>query len=125
MPKGAGMMAGLIFAIVATGAATISRASAPGPSAEVVVVGNGSVLVPPDIAKINYSVRGEGVSARSAIDNLATKRAAIELDVAASGLSQIKWSSGELKVNEDRGKNCVAVMMQPHYRPLSAGLKEI
>ena len=80
------------------------------------VVGTGTVKTAPDVAVINYSVRGEGQTSDAAVGALVARRNRIEAGLATFG-AKVEVRTGRMAITEVRGKDC------PQYGParLSVG----
>ena len=83
------------------------QASAQATPSRIVVEGNGAVLTPPDLANIEFTVRGEGHSSDDAVAALVATHKAIEAAVlVAAPASELR--DGKLKVLVVRGSDCKA-----------------
>ena len=80
------------------------------------VVGTGTVKTAPDVAVINYSVRGEGQTSDAAVGALVARRNRIETGLGTFG-AKVEVRTGRMAITEVRGKDC------PQYGParLSVG----
>lgn len=83
------------------------QASAQATQSRILVEGNGSVLTPPDLASIAYTVRGEGHSSDDAVAALVATHKAIEAAMlVAAPASELR--DGKLQVHVVRGSDCKA-----------------
>lgn len=96
------MRIAMMAVLLATSAASLA-ADLPPP--RITVSGAGSVRTPPDIATIDYSVRGEGASSDAAVGALVAKRKRIDAGLAAYGVP-VEVRTSRVTVNEVRGKDC-------------------
>lgn len=98
-----------LVAAAAIGSGGVAYAASELAPARIVVLGTGKVEVPPDVATMNYSVRGEGVTAEAAAKVLVARQRAIESGLAAlveSGPTRLSINSSNLNIEEVRGKDC-------------------
>jgi uncharacterized protein YggE len=71
----------------------------------ITVNGTGSVKTAPDLAAIDFSVRGEGATSDGAVSALVGRRKQIEAGLASFGAA-IELRTGLVSVSEVRGKDC-------------------
>lgn len=74
----------------------------------ITVGGSGQVFTPPDLATINYTVRGEGETNDAAVAQMVARRAKIDAGLAL--FKQIEVRASQVSVREVRGREC-----QPNY----------
>jgi len=105
------LIAGLM-ATTLVGSAQAQTAS----TAEIVVMGSGSIERPADWAGISLSASGEGKTSVDALRNLTALQTRLETKLSAlAGASSSRVETGELKVTPIRGKDCNS---GERYRPV-------
>jgi uncharacterized protein len=97
-----------IFLFVTTTApAPALAAPADGPP-RISVGGSGQVFTPPDLATINYTVRGEGDTSDAAVALMVARR--VKVDAGLALFKQVEARASQISISEVRGREC-----QPNY----------
>lgn len=97
-----------IGCLVLAGLATNLEAAGPDTLRQIVVIGHGSVSVPPDTTTLSFHLRGEGATSDEAVRSLVAKRAQVDRNLASIGVAQASTRTDKLSIEPVRGKDCDA-----------------
>jgi hypothetical protein len=97
------MRAAAVFAVLLL-ATTAPAMAADATPPHVTVGGSGQVFTPPDLATINYTVRGEGETSDAAVTQMVARRA--KIDAGLAQFKQVEIRASQVSVREVRGREC-------------------